>query len=174
MYQESRPLQAWDKSLLQRNIITFVRIYVRTYVTLMSCLWQSRETNWLKMLFTVDNKFNLKFWTGVVPQIWKYLIFFSVDRITVWFFLIGDERNSTLLSSLKGPLTFQHPQFSISVSCDLLVINRLKNGYNWSWDTKFTALCWLHGPSVHTWTWSSWNQQKAFHRLQRFLKHKTS
>ena len=51
-------------------------------------------------------------------------------KMNVWFFLIRDERNSTSLSGLKGPLTFQHHQFSIFMSCDLLDIKRLKEGYN--------------------------------------------
>lgn len=48
----------------------------------------------------------------------------------VWFFTIRDEKSSTLHSSLKGPLTFQHTQFSNFVSCDLLDIKRFKKGYN--------------------------------------------
>lgn len=94
-------------------IRTCVITYIRNFGVI--SLWQSRETLWWKWYSQKTTEILLELQTGVAPQIWKYLILFSVDGRTVWFFLIRDERNSTLLSSLKGPLTFQHPQLSISV-----------------------------------------------------------
>lgn len=51
-------------------------------------------------------------------------------EMNVCFFSTTDERNSTPLSSLKGPLTFQHSQYSIFLSCDLLDIKKLEKGCN--------------------------------------------
>lgn len=79
-----------------------------------------------KSQWKIDKNFGL----GLFPRSGNIWYSSQGMEMNACFFSITDERNSTPLSSLKGPLTFQHRQYSIFLSCDLLDIKKLEKGCN--------------------------------------------